>query len=342
MFLALLVTRSALASTILQWLIERATNSDSLQNVAMTSLLQGNCGMPFGQALDDSGQESTALVFSDENYLKNVQPNRVPTWLDCVQKSWDGPRGGPSLLGENGDLADNWTEQLGKGCQGLSDSVLSLQQAVHCMPLILQSHVLPVRLLLPQSLDGGIPAYYAVYRSFELNGQRIPVALTITKDSGTSFSAGVLNSALVTLANQTTLNGIIHLVDQMMMPPIAIDESLRALGLKVPDLTEDTVVPRVGPSLVQLSRAERFTLFLPASSLQTGQIPENWARGATVQDVLYVQTGPAGERIQRATSLSNSELVLSVTPQGGARINGRQIIRPNLLTIGGVIHVYQD
>ncbi|MGF1566316.1 MAG: fasciclin domain-containing protein [Flavobacteriales bacterium] len=168
-----------------------------------------------------------------------------------------------------------------------------------------------------------------------LNGSNVIVNLT----------AGVMiNNAMVTVANVTASNGVVHVIDAVLLPPPA---TVVDIVVNSPDHTIlETAVLAAGLETV-LSGSGPFTVFAPTdaafNALPAGTVQALLNDIPTLTTILtYHAVGAnalsTGLSSGFVTTLSNSDILVSVTPNG-IFINNAQVIVADILADNGIVHV---
>jgi len=160
----------------------------------------------------------------------------------------------------------------------------------------------------------------------------------------------MINDATVTTPNVMASNGVVHIVDMVLMPPAPVTKNIVQLAQATPDLS--TLVQAVVAANLTgtLSSVGPFTVFaptneafakLPAGALANLLKPENIKQ---LTDVLlyHVVSGKV-----LASDLKNNEAVktvegadLKVTITGGTvMINDATVTTPNVMASNGVVHI---
>ncbi len=201
-----------------------------------------------------------------------------------------------------------------------------------------------------------------------------PIAITVGLD-GEVF----INDAQVVIADVQTANGVIHVINQVLVPPTidldlpaadpvamglmpAADESLEAL--KAADTSDQTIVEVVG-SIRGLSTADTaidaaglttvleqagpFTLFVPTDpafdQLPAAQLEailnDSEALANLLQYHLVLDTVTSGDLALLPTLLtaSGETLLVTVEDNGQIFINGAPVYQSDIEAANGVIHV---
>ena len=158
------------------------------------------------------------------------------------------------------------------------------------------------------------------------------------------LSSGVrVNDASVTQADIVGSNGVIHVIDGVLLPPAAnIVETAQAAG------SFTTLVAALQAASLDddLAGAGPFTVFAPTDAafdaLPAGTVDALLADPDALADILlyHVVSGQAFAGDLDGTPLATllgSELTVSLTD--GVQINSSNVTQANILTTNGVIHV---
>lgn len=158
-------------------------------------------------------------------------------------------------------------------------------------------------------------------------------------------SKGVrVNDAKVITADLRASNGIIHVIDTVLLPPADIVDTAVAAG------SFETLVTAVkAAGLVEALKGKGpFTVFAPTdeafAKLPAGTIPallndkEKLAAVLTYHVVPGYVTAADAMKLNRAKTLQGGELKIS-SDGGGVHINDANVIKADILTANGVIHV---
>lgn len=157
-------------------------------------------------------------------------------------------------------------------------------------------------------------------------------------------SEGVrINGAKVVKADLRTSNGIIHVIDTVLLPPADIvDTAVSADGFE----TLVTAVKAAG--LVDALKGEGpLTVFAPTdeafAKLPEGTIPALLKDKEKLGAILKYHVVPGyvtaadAMKLDRAKTLQGGELTIG--SNGGVQINDANVIKADILTANGVIHV---
>ncbi len=158
-------------------------------------------------------------------------------------------------------------------------------------------------------------------------------------------SKGVrVNDAKVITADLRASNGVIHVIDAVLLPPADIvDTAAGADSFK----TLVTAIKAAGLAEALKGKGP-FTVFAPTdeafAKLPEGTIPallkdkEKLAAVLSYHVVPGYVTGADAIKLNAAKSLQGSELKIS-SDGGGVHINDAKVIKADILTANGVIHV---
>ncbi len=159
------------------------------------------------------------------------------------------------------------------------------------------------------------------------------------------LSSGVqVNNASVTQADVVASNGVIHVIDAVLLPPTNnIVETAQAAG------SFTTLVAALQAASLDddLAGAGPFTVFAPTddafAALPAGTVDALLADPAALADILlyHVVSGQAFagdlDGSPLSTLLAGGELTVSLS--GGVQINSSNVTQADILTTNGVIHV---
>jgi uncharacterized surface protein with fasciclin (FAS1) repeats len=158
-----------------------------------------------------------------------------------------------------------------------------------------------------------------------------------------AVKAAGLVDALKSTADLRASNGIIHVIDTVLLPPADIVDT--AVGA---DDFKTLVVAVKAAGLVEALKGKGpFTVFAPTdeafAKLPEGTIPallkdnDKLAAVLTYHVVPGYVTAADAMKLNRAKTLQGGELKIS--SDGGVHINGAKVIKADILTANGVIHV---
>merc|ERR1712166_1583091 len=186
----------------------------------------------------------------------------------------------------------------------------------------------------------------AAVRSFDLKSTQLVKTLesqdvNITKRDGSIF----VNNAEVITANADTTNGVVHIIDQVLIPP-----SIVGVAVTQPDLSTLVTALKAGGLVDTLSGAGPFTVFaptneafakLPPNVLQMLLEPKNTATLAKVLTYHVV----AGAVLSK--DLTNNEIIKTVEGEdvtahvtaAGVKINDATVKTADVVASNGVIHI---
>jgi uncharacterized surface protein with fasciclin (FAS1) repeats len=133
---------------------------------------------------------------------------------------------------------------------------------------ILQYHVLPTRKLASDLVAAGATSAQATLYSFE--GAATTLALNTT--AGVKITDEVLNQASVTTADVAASNGVIHVIDKVLVPPGVLNlVQMAKLNPTFSVLVEAVVAANLANTL---SGAGPFTVFAPTDAAFTAALTE--------------------------------------------------------------------
>merc|ERR1712195_356423 len=186
----------------------------------------------------------------------------------------------------------------------------------------------------------------AAVRSFDLKSTQLVKTLesqdvNITKRDGSIF----VNNAEVITANADTTNGVVHIIDQVLIPP-----SIVGVAVTQPDLSTLVTALKAGGLVDTLSGAGPFTVFAPTNEafaklppivLQMLLEPKNTATLAKVLTYHVV----AGAVLSK--DLTNNEIIKTVEGENvtahvtaaGVKINDTTVKTADVIASNGVIHI---
>jgi transforming growth factor-beta-induced protein len=131
---------------------------------------------------------------------------------------------------------------------------------------ILQYHVLPTRKLAADLVAGG--ATQATLYEF----QGAPASLTLTTSSGVQVQDAVLNQASVTTADVAASNGVIHVIDAVLVPPGVLNVvQMAQANPNFSTLVQAVVAANLAGTL---SGAGPFTVFAPTDDAFASTLAE--------------------------------------------------------------------
>ncbi len=131
---------------------------------------------------------------------------------------------------------------------------------------ILQYHVLPTRKLAADLVAGG--ATQATIYTFE----GAPATLALNTTAGVKITDEVLNQATVTSANVAASNGVIHVIDKVLVPPGVLNVVQMAQANPTFSVLVEAVV--AANLATTLSGTGPFTVFAPTNDAFTAALGE--------------------------------------------------------------------
>jgi uncharacterized surface protein with fasciclin (FAS1) repeats len=157
-----------------------------------------------------------------------------------------------------------------------------------------------------------------------------------------------VNGAAIGPADLLADNGVIHIIDQVLLPPgfVLPDDIVdTAIGAGF-----DTLVAAIGAAgLVDALRSDIFTIFAPTDeafdALPAGALDFLLANPTTLEEVLFYHAAE-GETLSSAledgmmipTLLEGESLTVAIT-DGVVTMNGATVVTPDVGTLNGVIHI---
>jgi len=150
-----------------------------------------------------------------------------------------------------------------------------------------------------------------------------------------------VNGVGITATDIETSNGIIHIIDAVLIPPVDIVETAVAAGFS-------TLVAAVKVAhLEEALRGGSFTVFAPTNAafdaLPAGTLEALLADPAALSEILtyHVVAGRvfAGDLAEGKELKTLEGETLRITLTDGARVNGANILATDILATNGVIHV---
>ncbi|MCK6549352.1 fasciclin domain-containing protein [Myxococcota bacterium] len=162
--------------------------------------------------------------------------------------------------------------------------------------------------------------------------------VSIRVDGGSVY----VGDAKVTTTDLEASNGVIHVIDAVLLPPTVVD-----LAVKTPDLSTLVTAVTAAGLVETLSGEGPFTIFAPTNAafdaLPEGTLESLLDDVPALTSVLtyHVVSG----RYLAADVLAASKLVtvngaeLTVTTSGGAKVDGANIIATDIIGANGVVHL---
>jgi transforming growth factor-beta-induced protein len=147
-----------------------------------------------------------------------------------------------------------------------------------------------------------------------------------------------INAAGITTTNVIAKNGVIHVIDTVIVPPA---DDIVATASKNPDFEQLTAALTSAGLVATLQGPGPFTVFAPtdAAFAALGTAPT----GDALKNVLlyHVVAGAVGSGDLKAgtvpTQLTNKNLTIDLTD--GVKINDAKVSTANVLTKNGIIHI---
>ncbi|MFM7309492.1 MAG: fasciclin domain-containing protein, partial [Flavobacteriales bacterium] len=181
------------------------------------------------------------------------------------------------------------------------------------------------------------------------NGQ---VATTLQGSDVTVTFSGpdvLINNALVTFADIYATNGVVHVIDAVLLPPADLPATVVDIIVNSPDHTTLEAAVIAAELADDLSGTGPFTVFAPTdaafAALPAGTVDALLAdpTGALAQVLLYHVV--AGEAL--SSSLTDGQMIMTLQGQdvtvtinaNGVFINDAQVIVADIMADNGVVHV---
>ena len=219
------------------------------------------------------------------------------------------------------------------------NDLLSNPDSLGTLQDILTYHVVPGRITAEDlGLDVG-----AIFKGEAISGFLETLNGSDLRFDITPFGVFINGTTMVTTPNVEASNGIIHVIDSVLLPPQDIVDTAIAAGF-------DTLVAAVqaaglegalrgpGPLTVFAPTEDAFAALgadtinaLLADPTALGEILLYHVVGAEV----YSTEVEAGD----VTTLNGADATISVTAEGGLKINDANIVTTDIVTSNGVIHV---
>jgi transforming growth factor-beta-induced protein len=177
-------------------------------------------------------------------------------------------------------------------------------------------------------------------------------SLTVSIDGGTVM----INDATVTAADNVASNGVIHIIDKVLVPasvtfPPDIAGTVVAAGATFATLL---AALQAGDLVDALSGAGPFTVFapseaafanLPAGALLSLLLPKNKDLLVRILQQHVVSGDVKAAAIidgMTATALNGETLTFAKTDDAGVTVNGVSVVDADILALNGVIHVVDE
>lgn len=160
---------------------------------------------------------------------------------------------------------------------------------------------------------------------------------------------GIGNTVNITATDIVAKNGVIHVIDAVLLPTAPVTQNIVELASATPDLS--TLVTAIGAANLggTLSGTGPFTVFAPVNSafaavpadvlqrlLETGNV-------AILSKVLRYHVVPgrvlAADLTEGQTVTTVEGTTLRITLAGGARVNGARITATDIQATNGVVHL---
>ncbi len=194
-----------------------------------------------------------------------------------------------------------------------------------------------------------------------LGGEKITVSL----ENGVSFEDAAGEFANVTSANIATSNGIVHIIDKVLLPQEAIDAlngtllfSITDLAISNPNLSSlvaallaadgdlPTVLQGPGPFTVLAPTNEAFDAFLNGASLSDipkevlTQVLLNHVISGSIASETLIAAGSGYTSTLADGPIADSKLSIYYNTEDGVEFNGvSKVITPDVKALNGIVHV---
>jgi len=133
---------------------------------------------------------------------------------------------------------------------------------------VLQYHVLPTKKLAADLVAAGATSAQATLYNFE----NAPTTLALNTSAGVKITDEVLNQAMVTSADVAASNGVIHVIDKVLVPPGVLNVvQMAKLNPTFSVLIEAVVAANLATTL---SGTGPFTVFAPTNDAFTSALGE--------------------------------------------------------------------
>merc|ERR1712166_950487 len=186
----------------------------------------------------------------------------------------------------------------------------------------------------------------AAVHSFDLKSSQLVKTLesqdvNITKHDGSIF----VNNAEVITANADTTNGVVHIIDQVLIPP-----SIVGVAVTQPDLSTLVTALKAGGLVDTLSGAGPFTVFAPTNEA-FAKLPPNVLQmlldPANVKELAKVLTYHVVAGAVLSKDLTNNEIIKTFEGEdvtahvtaAGVKINDATVKTADVIASNGVIHI---
>jgi transforming growth factor-beta-induced protein len=180
--------------------------------------------------------------------------------------------------------------------------------------------------------------------SSDLQAFQAPTTLMGSMMAVRKSSAGVTinGSSKVVTADVDSTNGIVHLIDSVLMPPPSIVENAIATP-SLSTLVSVLTMPAYKPILDALSGKGPFTVFAPTNDAfaAAGVDVKNVAAVTKVLQYHVMQSAVFAEQLaasQEVTMLNGAKLKI-IKNDEGVHVGPAQVVAANVLSSNGVVHV---
>jgi len=178
-----------------------------------------------------------------------------------------------------------------------------------------------------------------------LEGEDVTVTITNTSNGTTVM----IDDATVTRADVAASNGVVHIIDKVLIPPTFSAPTIPQLAAAA-NLTTLVAAVTAAKLGATLSGAGPFTVFAPTNEAFTA-LPAGvltaLLKPANIKDLATVLTYHVVSGEVLSSDLTNGEHVktlegtdLNVTISGSdVSINSAKVVKPNVFAVNGVVHV---
>ncbi|KAK9764250.1 hypothetical protein K7432_008401 [Basidiobolus ranarum] len=166
-----------------------------------------------------------------------------------------------------------------------------------------------------------------------------PQVLAISRD-GSKVTVGYgTKNATVTQADQSASNGVIHIIDQVLMPPVSPGDTAKDAGLNtlVSEITKTNIAQPI-------NGLQGVTIFAPNDAAFAAAKLDSVSNDQLNNLIKYHIVTPAvlySTNLTDGTSFTSGQGArLNIhTKDGNLYVNNARIVTPNVLTNNGVVHV---
>jgi transforming growth factor-beta-induced protein len=203
--------------------------------------------------------------------------------------------------------------------------------------------------LVPSSALGATPAPLPTLAAapYTVGGSAPQLSLVAREDGGTKR----INGVPVRVADLTATNGLVHVVEAVLLPPSLLELASAAGASQLVAAIASAAPLREGGSVASLlsEPSARLTFFVPSNEALAATFPSGLpADGEAVRDLLlyHLLASPTpGVVLSRALPTEPAELPTALgptspfLPETPARLDGQPMAVTDLVGINGVVHV---